>query len=105
MCAYHYHEANKSLCAAPYCGQPIEGPCAMSHSNARYHPTHLTCEFPGCQAQLDGEYWEDYGKMLCERHARLDDDDGLDKMQRRITRYVDLSQYDDTDDEYNEDVT
>ena len=26
LCAYHYHEANDSLCAAARCGQPIEGP-------------------------------------------------------------------------------
>ena len=45
FCAYHYHEANDSLCAAVTCGTPIEGPCAVSHSGTRFHPEHLTCEF------------------------------------------------------------
>ncbi|KAF8759048.1 Zinc-binding domain present in Lin-11, Isl-1, Mec-3 [Rhizoctonia solani] len=53
-CKYHYHEANNSLCASPSCRQPIEGPCAMSHSGMRYHPeTSLAIN----------------GKRMCERHA------------------------------------
>ncbi|PPQ91414.1 LOW QUALITY PROTEIN: hypothetical protein CVT25_014302 [Psilocybe cyanescens] len=71
LCAYHYHEANDSLCAAARCGQPIEGPCAVSHTGDRYHPEHMTCEHPGrepCRVRLD-EYWEVDGRMLCERHA------------------------------------
>ncbi|KAG6877029.1 hypothetical protein C0993_010962, partial [Termitomyces sp. T159_Od127] len=54
LCKYHYHEANESLCAATLCGQPIEGPCAVSHTGDR---TKLA------------EYWEVDGRMLCERHA------------------------------------
>ncbi|KAI0062324.1 hypothetical protein BV25DRAFT_1916232 [Artomyces pyxidatus] len=96
FCDYHYHEANDSLCAAPDCGRPIEGPCAVSHAGGRYHPDHLTCEYeedssssdddddeeenerrgkvrraPGrgrrCTERL-AEYWEVEGRMLCERH-------------------------------------
>ncbi|TFY55821.1 hypothetical protein EVG20_g9179, partial [Dentipellis fragilis] len=91
FCAYHYHEANESLCSAPSCGQPIEGPCAVSHAGARYHPEHLTCEYEdeddedGSESEHDGgdgdhkprrcterlvEYWEVEGRMLCERHMR-----------------------------------
>ncbi|KAH7908878.1 hypothetical protein BJ138DRAFT_304714 [Hygrophoropsis aurantiaca] len=69
LCAYHYHEANDSLCAAPTCGQPIEGPCAVTHAGKRFHPEHLLCEFEeGCKEPL-AEYWEVDGQMLCERHA------------------------------------
>ncbi|KZV62165.1 hypothetical protein PENSPDRAFT_670535 [Peniophora sp. CONT] len=60
FCAYHYHEANDSLCAAPSCGAPIEGPCAVSHAGARYHPEHLTCEFVDEDAEEDdSDYSED----------------------------------------------
>ncbi|KAH7926635.1 hypothetical protein BV22DRAFT_1032630 [Leucogyrophana mollusca] len=69
LCAYHYHEANDSLCAAPSCGQPIEGPCALTHAGRRFHPEHLLCEFEdGCGERL-AEYWEVDGQMLCEKHA------------------------------------
>ncbi|KLO18540.1 hypothetical protein SCHPADRAFT_936039 [Schizopora paradoxa] len=78
FCRYHYHEANKSLCAG--CGQPIEGACAIAHSGERYHPEHLLCEFefplsstgekPKCREPLT-EYWEVDGRMLCEKHAIL----------------------------------
>ncbi|KAK7020500.1 hypothetical protein R3P38DRAFT_2969828 [Favolaschia claudopus] len=113
LCAYHYHEANDSLCAAARCGQPIEGPCAVSHAGDRYHPEHMLCEFPGyggCKERLD-EYWEIDGRMLCERHSRatrlaeeeMDDDDGSTwsgsdrrsqkntRAMKRVTRYIDLA--------------
>lgn len=99
LCAYHYHEANKSLCAS--CGEPIEGPCAVSHTGDRYHPEHLRCEYPGCQEALD-EYWEADGKMMCERHADIvegyhssEDEEGAwaaeSKAQKRVTRFIDLA--------------
>ncbi|PPQ79223.1 hypothetical protein CVT24_012959 [Panaeolus cyanescens] len=77
LCAYHYHEANDSLCSAAHCGQPIEGPCAISHTGDRYHPEHMTCKYEGrggaghraCDVHLK-EYWEMGGRMLCETHAR-----------------------------------
>ncbi|KAG8217576.1 hypothetical protein J3R82DRAFT_5727 [Butyriboletus roseoflavus] len=105
FCAYHYHEANNSLCGAPSCGQPIEGPCAVTHSGKRYHPEHLLCEFEdGCKERLE-EYWEVEGQMLCERHATFitrghdltsgtqvrrarGTDEG--KMMKRMTRFIDL---------------
>ncbi|KAJ7109514.1 hypothetical protein C8R44DRAFT_713656 [Mycena epipterygia] len=103
LCAYHYHEANDSLCAAARCGQPIEGPCAVSHAGDRYHPEHMLCEFPGsggCKERLD-EYWEIDGRMLCERHSRAsrsaedEDEDGdwkpSARAMKRITRYIDLA--------------
>ncbi|KAK2466688.1 hypothetical protein APHAL10511_000946 [Amanita phalloides] len=112
LCAYHYHEANDSLCSAAHCGQPIEGPCAVSHTGDRYHPEHMTCEYPSyprCRERL-AEYWEVDGRMLCELHAAADDnrsasewdddddDDGDDyygarhlKAKKRITRFIDLT--------------
>lgn len=94
LCAYHYHEANDSLCAR--CGDPIEGPCAVSHSGDRYHPAHLTCEhsgYPSCHEMLS-EYWEIDGRMLCERHADTDsmrENDEWTKSRRRVTRFIDLA--------------
>lgn len=108
LCAYHYHEADNSLCAAARCGQPIEGPCAVSHVGDRYHPEHMTCEHPGdspCRVRLE-EYWDVDGRMLCELHAHAssripgdeetDDDDADDgqrispKARKRVTRFIDL---------------
>jgi hypothetical protein len=100
LCAYHYHEANDSLCAATRCGQPIEGPCAVSHSGDRYHPEHMTCEhsgYPPCKQMLS-EYWEIDGRMLCERHANSasvrgsdEEDEEWTKSKRRVTRFIDLT--------------
>ncbi|KAG5638965.1 hypothetical protein H0H81_008185 [Sphagnurus paluster] len=104
LCAYHYHEANDSLCSAARCGQPIEGPCAVSHNGDRYHPEHMTCEYPGnaaCNERLD-EYWEVDGRMLCERHAHASKVAGSDDEEaeeewvqssralKRVTRFIDL---------------
>ncbi|OCH93431.1 hypothetical protein OBBRIDRAFT_817827 [Obba rivulosa] len=104
FCAYHYHEANDSLCAAATCGQPIEGPCAISHDGNRYHPEHMLCEYRGCTERLV-EYYELDGRMLCERHAQKamdagsdgelnDDDDEATardhRAQKRVTRFIDL---------------
>ncbi|KAJ3725748.1 hypothetical protein FB446DRAFT_751956 [Lentinula raphanica] len=107
LCKYHYHEANESLCAAATCGQPIEGPCAVSHTGDKYHPEHLTCEwdgYPKCEVRLNGEYWELEGRMLCERHAKGDigrsSESGRDggrriegeegRARKRMTRFIDL---------------
>jgi len=109
LCAYHYHEANKSLCASPDCGQPIEGPCAVSHSGARFHPEHLLCEYsgyPGCKEKLV-EYWEIDGRMLCEKHAQIEDDgeDLMTKANKRMTRFIDLTAYgNDSDSDEGEDL-
>ncbi|KAI6099915.1 hypothetical protein EDD16DRAFT_497918 [Pisolithus croceorrhizus] len=108
FCAYHYHEANDSLCAATSCGQPIEGPCAVNHTGRRYHPEHLLCEHEdGCGEKLV-EYWEVDGQMLCERHAGVScnrdssatqNDDHFDAVEatrdggrarKRMTRFIDL---------------
>lgn len=99
LCAYHYHEANQSLCAAATCGQPIEGPCAVSHTGDRYHPEHLICEYAGCKDKLD-EYWEADGRMMCEKHANMveGDDSETDegrwaesKALKRVTKFIDLA--------------
>lgn len=105
LCGYHYHQANKSLCSAPKCGQPIEGPCAVSHTGERYHPEHFTCEYSGhprCSEKLV-EYWELDGRMLCERHAPTPSRAGTveggfyhdnraqtAKAMKRVTRFIDL---------------
>ena len=110
LCAYHYHEANESLCAS--CGQPIEGPCAVSHTGDRFHPEHLLCEYPGCKTTLE-EYWEADGKMMCERHANIvegygsEDDEGRwaeSKAQKRVTRFIDLAGGDEDEDESDDDL-
>jgi len=119
FCDYHYHEANHSLCAAPHCGQPIEGPCAVSHTGDRYHLEHLTCEYEDdengkrCDERLV-DYWETEGRMLCERHMRrvvehemvVGSDDGTgiatrmslaadsgssSRAMKRKTRFIDLA--------------
>lgn len=106
FCAYHYHEANNSLCAAASCGQPIEGPCAVSHAGHRYHPEHLLCEDARCAERLV-EYYEVDGRMLCERHAQgvagvddgeedEEDEDGeardsIARAMKRVTRFIDLA--------------
>lgn len=108
FCAYHYHEANDSLCAATCCGQPIEGPCAVNHAGRRYHPEHLLCDYPDCKEKLV-EYWEVDGQMLCDRHYSRDDcstrgDDHVDcvdrmidegRARKRMTRFIDLGAGDD----------
>ncbi|KAI9510218.1 hypothetical protein F5148DRAFT_613795 [Russula earlei] len=113
FCDYHYHEANHSLCTAPFCGRPIEGPCAVSHSGDRYHIEHLTCEYEydetgkRCEERLV-DYWEVEGRMLCERHMRrvAEQEDmlgiGLDeigtkfepssKATKRRTRFIDIAE-------------
>lgn len=96
-CQLHYHEANDSLCAAALCGQPIEGPCAVSHAGDRYHPEHLLCEYSGCDERLL-DYWEVDGRMLCDRHARRveeEAEDGEDasarsRAMKRKTRLINL---------------
>lgn len=103
FCAYHYHEANNSLCAAATCGQPIEGPCAVSHAGQRFHPAHFLCEYPRCAERLV-EYWEVDGRMLCERHAQTaeEEEELADEFAdmaitrdsiavKRITRFIDLA--------------
>ena len=110
-CAYHYHEANGSLCAASSCGQPIEGACAVAHSGAKYHPDHFICGYPRCVSRLD-EYYEADGKMFCERHASIaeqaalhEHDDSFEdgdvlgsetprmtaKAMKRRTRFIDIA--------------
>jgi PDZ and LIM domain protein 5/6/7 len=82
------------------CGEPIEGPCAVSHVGDRYHPEHLTCEYEysgshnGVRADRCSEvlldYWEIDGRMLCERHARIvergEDDAPSGARSKRATR-------------------
>ncbi|KAF7305035.1 hypothetical protein MKEN_01218500 [Mycena kentingensis (nom. inval.)] len=101
LCAYHYHEANDSLCSSSRCGQPIEGPCAVSYDGARYHPEHMLCEYKhGCKERLD-EYWEVDGLMLCERHStkvRQEEEEADNRgwakpstrAMKRQTRFIDL---------------
>lgn len=77
----------------------------MSHTGDRYHPAHMTCEYPGnspCKEILE-EYWEVDGRMLCERHAHAikvgSDDEGegeqewvqSSKALKRVTRFIDLT--------------
>ncbi|KAL0577887.1 hypothetical protein V5O48_004123 [Marasmius crinis-equi] len=70
LCAYHYALHNRSLCSSSACGQPIEGPCAVDHTGARYHPEHFLCQRANCSERLK-DYFEVDGKMVCERHAQI----------------------------------
>ncbi|KAJ1309590.1 hypothetical protein OPQ81_006363 [Rhizoctonia solani] len=99
-CKYHYHEANNSLCAAPSCREPIEGPCAVSHSGFRYHPEHFTCQYEDSEGRCETllkEYWEVNGERMCERHAAPTESqkdntgDGAIKAKKRQTLFMDLS--------------
>jgi LIM domain len=105
---------NGSLCAAPSCGKPIEGPCAVSHAGDKYHPDHLVCDYPRCTERLE-EYWEVDGRMLCEMHMQMEEDvvirggkDLVDDMlmelgvkpenlrnsiraMKRVTRFIDIA--------------
>ncbi|KAI6028469.1 hypothetical protein F5J12DRAFT_381505 [Pisolithus orientalis] len=74
FCAYHYHEANDSLCAAASCGQPIEGPCAVNHAGRRYHPEHLLCEYEdwlwGETGGVLGDRWSNALRTPCWRFVQ-----------------------------------
>lgn len=74
MCAFHYHQANRSLCISSNCGKPIEGACAITFVGDRYHPDCLRCGNAGCDVRLE-DYWEIDGMMLCERHAQRHEQD------------------------------
>ncbi|EIW84944.1 hypothetical protein CONPUDRAFT_162258 [Coniophora puteana RWD-64-598 SS2] len=119
LCAYHYHEANDSLCSAVSCGQPIEGPCAVTHSGRRYHPQHLLCEYEGGCSERLAEYWEIDGQMFCDRHgsataaARLGPqlrggalEAARDDMRamKRMTRFIDLGATPDEDEDDELDI-
>ncbi|KAL7422750.1 hypothetical protein Q5752_002042 [Cryptotrichosporon argae] len=103
-CQYHYHEAAGTLCAAPRCRRPIEGPCVLTPApNAqRFHPGHLACEHtaPGaqgtCTEPMD-EYYEVGAGRFCERHVadaqrrhRQTGGTGGGRAEKRRTRLVDL---------------
>jgi len=114
FCDYHYHKMNGSLCAAPICGRPIEGPCAVSHAGDKYHPEHFVCQYARCTERLE-EYWEMGGRMLCEKHMNIEeeaavrgsrdlmDDLVLDlganrnsfrnslRAMKRVTRFIDIA--------------
>ncbi|KZV79659.1 hypothetical protein EXIGLDRAFT_579121, partial [Exidia glandulosa HHB12029] len=95
FCEYHYHAANRSLCAAPDCGRPIEGACTQVHGGERFHSECLRCVARGCEVRLEGEYWEVDGRMLCERHAAREgtlggEMDGATRATRRQTRMFDM---------------
>lgn len=86
MCAFHYHQANGSLCVSSHCGKPIEGACAITFVGDRYHPNCLRCGYVGCDERLE-DYWEVDGMMLCERHAQrleqdVDSDDDVGELGR-----------------------
>ncbi|KAG8963103.1 hypothetical protein FRC03_003379 [Tulasnella sp. 419] len=55
-CGFHYAEMNNSLCSAPSCGKPIEGPCAVAETGQRFHPEHFVCDWEGLS---DDEYDSD----------------------------------------------
>lgn len=41
-CKHHYHQLNNSLCRT--CDYPIEGPCAQTIENWRFHPPCFCCQ-------------------------------------------------------------
>jgi hypothetical protein len=107
-------QANDSLCSLATCGDPIEGPCAVSHAGDRYHPDHLTCEYEYPRSRSSSgdsdrvrarrctevlrDYWEVDGRMLCERHARHMEREEEDmpsgrskKAMKRQTRLINIA--------------
>jgi hypothetical protein len=80
----------------------------VSHAGERYHPEHLTCDYEDgrngkrCDERLV-DYWEIEGRMLCDRHVRMVEQDlmgiGLDdgrvstdpKAMKRKTQFIDIA--------------
>ncbi|PYI14361.1 hypothetical protein BO99DRAFT_25931 [Aspergillus violaceofuscus CBS 115571] len=74
FCAQHYHERNGSLCATCHTG--IEGQYLETDERRgrgpgdrqKFHPECLKCRT--CGIALNGDYFEWYGQVYCERDAR-----------------------------------
>ncbi|PYH41266.1 LIM domain-containing protein [Aspergillus saccharolyticus JOP 1030-1] len=74
FCAQHYHERNGSLCATCHTG--IEGQYLETEERRgrgpgdrrKFHPNCLKCRT--CGIALNGDYFEWYGQVYCERDAR-----------------------------------
>ncbi|KAI8992149.1 hypothetical protein BDF20DRAFT_810889, partial [Mycotypha africana] len=65
-CKRHYHKLNGSLCKR--CGDGIEGHCAFTPENWKFHPRCFTCE--ACHKRMDDEYYVANGRIFCEDDIR-----------------------------------
>jgi hypothetical protein len=80
----------------------------VSHAGERYHPEHLTCDYADkrngkrCHERLV-DYWEIDGRMLCDRHMRIVEQDLMNidfdgsrintdpKAMKRKTQFIDIA--------------
>lgn len=102
-CQYHYAEEANTLCSAPECRQPIEGPCILAPAGAnskeqRYHPGHLKCKVCGDQNMF--EYYEipvegGTTDKYCELHYKnlVSSGGAGGRGEKRRTRLVDLASF------------
>lgn len=101
-CQYHYAEEANTLCAAPECRQPIEGPCILAPATSstskeqRYHPGHLRCKVCGDENMF--EYYEiatgtGGTDKYCELHYKdlVSSGGAGGRGEKRRTRLVDLT--------------
>ncbi|RAL14328.1 LIM domain-containing protein [Aspergillus homomorphus CBS 101889] len=74
FCAQHYHERNGSLCATCHTGiegqylETVERRGRGPGDRQKFHPDCLKCRT--CGIALNGDYFEWYGQVYCERDAR-----------------------------------
>lgn len=103
-CQYHYAEEANTLCSAPECRQPIEGPCILAPATSatskeqRYHPGHLKCKVCGDQNMF--EYYEiatgnGTTDKYCELHYKdlVSSGGAGGRGEKRRTRLVDLASF------------
>ncbi|CAO3635864.1 unnamed protein product [Mucor hiemalis] len=65
-CKRHYHELNNSLCRQ--CSEPIEGQCAQTNENWRFHPNCFGCSV--CHYPIVDTYYMYDRRIYCETHIR-----------------------------------
>ncbi|KAL0088926.1 hypothetical protein J3Q64DRAFT_1832644 [Phycomyces blakesleeanus] len=65
-CKRHYHQLNNSLCRT--CDDPIEGPCAQTIENWRFHPPCFRCHV--CRCPITDVYYMLERHIYCEEHIQ-----------------------------------
>ncbi|OZJ02873.1 hypothetical protein BZG36_03798 [Bifiguratus adelaidae] len=65
-CRRHYHKLNKSLCTR--CDEPIEGNCAETAYDGRFHPSCFSCGI--CHMPLVDTYYNYENTFYCDRDMK-----------------------------------